>query len=44
MTTFAQAPASPRVDLQDFHANISRVPYLPGGGGQGARRGNAGMM
>lgn len=29
MTTFA-APASPRVDPREYHANISRVPYLPG--------------
>jgi peptidoglycan/LPS O-acetylase OafA/YrhL len=30
MTTFAAPPASPKVDLRDFNAHISRVPYLPG--------------
>ena len=29
MTTFA-APASPKIDLRDYYAQISRVPYLPG--------------
>ena len=30
MTTFATPTASPKVDLGDFNAHISRVPYLPG--------------
>lgn len=30
MTTFEAPPASPKVDLRDYNAHISRVPYLPG--------------